>query len=208
MFTGIIEEVGKVNGLKRKTDIGILEIFADKVIGEANPSDSISVNGVCLTLTKKKKNILTFDVIKETLQSTALRYLKTTDPVNLERPLRQGGRLGGHFVYGHIDGVRPIVALKMRKNEAYLDIGIERRDTAFIADKGSIAVDGISLTIGRIFHNRIRIFLIPYTVSNTNIFKRKTRDYVNIEFDMLTKFIAKKDKEKRLTKEFLKRSGF
>ncbi|MCK4463283.1 MAG: riboflavin synthase [Candidatus Omnitrophica bacterium] len=208
MFTGIIEEIGKINNFRKKGNSGILEIATAKIYEDADTGDSIAVNGACLTIFKKNKNILIFDVMGETLAKTNLKNLKKNDSVNLERSIKANTRLSGHFVYGHIDGIRGVRGLKKHKDESFIDIGTEIGDHNFIVEKGSIAIDGISLTIGRISHNKIRIFLISHTVENTTILNKKIGDYVNVEFDILGKYINRQSKNSRITKEFLKRTGF
>ncbi len=208
MFTGIIEEVGKIKVFQRKSNSAILGIVTSKICEDTDIGDSISINGVCLTLTKKDKNILTFDVMGETLAKTSLKNLKKNDPVNLERSIKANTRLGGHFVYGHIDGIRGVIGFKKHKVESFIDIGAEIDDHNFIVEKGSIAIDGISLTVGRIFHNKIRIFLIFYTVENTTILNKKIGDYVNVEFDILGKYVNRFRNKSGITEEFLKGSGF
>jgi len=208
MFTGIIEEIGKINNFRKKGNSGILEIATAKICEDADIGDSIAVNGACLTIVKQNKNILIFDVIGETLAKTNLKNLKKNDSVNLERSIKANTRLSGHFVYGHIDGIRGVLGLKKYRDETFIDIGTEIDDHNFIIEKGSIAIDGISLTIGRISHNKIRIFLISHTVENTAILNKKIGDYVNVEFDILGKYINRQTKNSRITKELLDRAGF
>lgn len=208
MFTGIIEEIGKINDFHKKCNSGILEIATSRIYEDAEIGDSVAVNGACLTIVKKNKNILIFDVMGETLTNTNLKDLKKNDSVNLERSVKADTRLSGHFVYGHIDGIRSVLGFKKHKDESFIDIGTEIEDHNFIVEKGSIAIDGISLTIGRISHNKIRIFLISHTVENTAILNKKVGDYVNVEFDMLGKYINRRSKNSRITKEFLKQTGF
>ncbi len=208
MFTGIIEEIGKINNFRKKGNSGILEITTTKIYEDADIGDSIAVNGACLTIVKQNKNILIFDVMGETLAKTNLKNLKKNDSVNLERSIKANTRLSGHFVYGHIDGIRGVLGFKKHKDESFIDIGTEIDDRNFIIEKGSIAIDGISLTIGSIYHNKIRIFLISHTVENTTILNKKIGDYVNVEFDILGKYINRQTKNSRITKGFLKRAGF
>ena len=208
MFTGIIEEIGKINNFRKKGNSGILEIVTAKIYEDADIGDSIAVNGACLTIVKQNKNILIFDVMDETLAKTNLKNLKKNDSVNLERSIKANTRLSGHFVYGHIDGIRGVLGFKKHKDESFIDIGTEIDDRNFIIEKGSIAIDGISLTIGGISHDKIRIFLISHTVENTTILNKKIGDYVNVEFDILGKYINRQTKNSRITKEFLKQTGF
>lgn len=208
MFTGIIEELGKIRTVKRKNKGAILEIASRKIYEDAKVGDSISVNGVCLTVIERNKNILTFDAMNETLLKTNLKNLKKDACVNLERSLRADRRMSGHFVYGHIDGIRALIGMNKTPSESFIDIGIEESDHKYVIEKGSIAVDGISLTIGRVFHNKIRIYLIAYTLKNTTISSLKVGDYVNIEFDVIGKYANKCYKDSKITEEFLKEKGF
>lgn len=208
MFTGIIEKIGKVKKIRKRENLWILEISLDEIFKDVKRGDSISVNGVCLTVTNINRDILIFDVIIETLRKTNLKNLKINSTVNLESSIKAGDPLGGHFVYGHIDGIRRVADFKKNKDKNYIDIDIEIDDHNFIAEKGSIAIDGVSLTIGRIFPKRIRIFLIAHTLKTTTISKIKIGDFVNVEFDMLGKFLNKGHKNSRITERFLKKSGF
>jgi len=208
MFTGIIEEIGKVESIRRNGPSSMLEICVIKVAEGTTISDSISVNGVCLTVESLKNGILSFQIMDETLKRTNLKSLRKNDSVNLERSLKAGGRFGGHFVYGHIDGIRPVVGIKSEKREGFIDIGLQRDDRRFVIDKGSVAIDGISLTIGRIFSDKMRIFLISHTLKNTTIFNKKIRDYVNIEFDAFGKYANNHTVNRKVTEKFLKEAGF
>ena len=208
MFTGIIEEVGKVRSFQNRHKTGVLEILSTKICQDVNIGDSIAVNGTCLTLTKINKNILIFDLLGETLSKTNLENLKVNEPINLERSLKVGERLSGHFVYGHIDGIRPIIGFNKKPGEYNIDLEIEKGDFKFLVEKGSIAVDGISLTIGKVLNDRIRIYLIPHTLENTALFNKKTGYFVNVEFDVLGKLLLNQQKKKGITEDFLKKTGF
>lgn len=208
MFTGIIEEVGKIVKISHRGKLEIIEIVAENVCKDVDVGDSIAVNGVCLTLTQKRESRLIFDVMHETLSRTNLKSLRMGNSINLERPMRPDAYISGHFVYGHIDCVGKIAAFKRGVDEAYVDISIRREDQKYIVEKGSIAIDGISLTIGAIFSDRIRIFLIPHTLKNTVLRNKRIGDYVNVEFDMLAKYVYKQNRKNDITKEFLKETGF
>ncbi|MFH1790759.1 MAG: riboflavin synthase [Candidatus Omnitrophota bacterium] len=206
MFTGIIEELGIVSAAGRT---GAFEVTADKVCRDVERGDSIAVNGVCLTLTEIKGRRLRFDVMAETRERSNLGMLKAGEKVNLERSLKAGSYISGHFVYGHIDCMRKIVEFGKEPGSAYLDIGAESPDFRYIVEKGSIAVDGISLTVGKILPDRIRLYLIPHTIQNTTLSFRKPGDAVNVEFDMLAKYVTNRAPlETAITSEFLERTGF
>jgi len=208
MFTGIIEEVGKVKDIRKTSGSLVLEVSAGKVCENTNIGDSISVNGVCLTVDRLMKGVLSFEVMTETVSKTNLQHAKMNDSVNLERSMPADGRFSGHFVYGHIDSVRSIVKINNGKRESFFDIRLKKSDSEFIVEKGSIAIDGISLTVGRVINDKIRIFVIPHTLKNTTILQKKIGDYLNIEFDMLGKYAAGRLPKKEVTKNLLKKSGF
>jgi len=210
MFTGLIEEVGKVENINNSYKDMKLTIKADKVLENTNIGDSIAVNGVCLTVTNIQNKNITFDVSNETLNRSNLRFLKIGDYINLERALRLSDRLGGHIVQGHVDTIGKIVSIKNFGNHTELIIEIPEDYKYFVIEKGSIAIDGISLTINYIQNNKISINIIPHTYQNTNLKYRKVGDFVNIEFDILGKYVLKfisgidiiKSKDERL-KELL-----
>ena len=208
MFTGIIEEVGKIQKFFGTRGLKALEVQAGTICDNLKIGDSVAVNGACLTLTGKKRGSLIFDVMGETLVKTSLKNLKRGDKVNLERSLEASASLSGHFVYGHIDGIRPLAFVKKTADESFLDITISDDDHKYIVEKGSIAIDGISLTIGKVFSDKIRIFLIPHTLKNTTLLNKKRGDRVNIEFDILAKYIYKQSKKRGITQEFLEKQGF
>ena len=206
MFTGIIEEISKIIYLRKQRG---LTVDTEIVYKNSSLGDSISVNGACLTITGIKNKALTFDTMQETLSKTNLKYLKTGDFVNLERSLKPESRLGGHFVYGHIDGIRRIVELSPKgSKESYIDIQLEIGDRKYLVEKGSVAIEGISLTIGKIFSDKLRVYLIPHTLENTTLKYEKKGNYVNVEFDILGKYILNKTNAPTLTKDFLTQAGF
>ena len=207
MFTGIVEEIGKIKNIFSKGSSKALLLDARKIQEDTRIGDSISVNGVCLTVNEKKSDGLVFDVIEETLERTNLRFLKKGDSVNVEGALASGGKVSGHFVYGHIDGLRPVVGGKKGKDGGYVDIALNKEDHKYVLEKGSIAVDGVSLTVGKVFSDKVRIFLIPHTLKNTILPDTKTGDRVNIEFDFLAKYVYKQSRG-GITEKFLKETGF
>ena len=191
MFTGLVEEVGKVKTNVRTYDGARLEVEAKKVIEDTKLGDSVAVNGVCLTVVDIKENSLTFDISNETLKRSNLGFLKPADPVNLERALKVSDRLGGHIVQGNVDTVAKLIYKEKRGDHYTFKFQIERQFLPLVIEKGSIAIDGISLTINYIDDEVISINVIPHTYENTNLKFRQVGDTVNVEFDILGKYIVK-----------------
>lgn len=189
MFTGIIEELGQVKKISRIGSNALLEIKADFVLKETKIGDSLSVNGACLTVIKKENGILSFEAINETLKVTNLGSLKIMDKVNLERSLRLGDRLSGHFVSGHIDCLGRIRKKGYRENNLSFEIAIPSEFLNYCLPKGSIAVDGISLTIADKKNSSFYVYIIPHTLKNTTLGFKGPSDQVNVEFDILAKKI-------------------
>ena len=197
MFTGIIEEKGRVEKLEKKTNLSVLKISCREVIQETNIGDSISVDGVCLTVVRiQNPQDLVFELMKETLDTTTLKNLNKGSYVNLERALKAESRLGGHFVTGHVDCVGVIERILKKKNYVEFQISIEKRIKRFLIPKGSVAVEGVSLTIGKVVGEFFSIYLIPYTLKTTTLGFRKQGDRVNIETDLLAKYILSDDSSK------------
>lgn len=188
MFTGIIEELGTVKTITKDT----LSVAAKVVVSETKLGDSIAVNGVCLTVKKITNNILEFNVMSETLQSTNLGELQSGEPVNLERAATLATRLGGHLVSGHIDTTG-----KVKKIGDKLVIDFEPRFTKYIVEKGSIAINGASLTIQKKSKNSVTIGIIPHTLDNTNLKYLKPKAKVNLEFDMIGKYVENITKDNK-----------
>ncbi|MBI5144703.1 MAG: riboflavin synthase [Candidatus Omnitrophica bacterium] len=187
MFSGIIEELGQVKNISRRAKVALLEIKADKVLEDTRIGDSISVNGACLTVVKKEQDTLSFEVMPETLKVTNLGILRISDKVNLERALKIGDRLSGHFVTGHIDCLGIIRKKNYLNNNLSFEIAVPPKFMHCILPKGSIAVDGISLTIVDKKSNSFRVYIIPHTLKNTTLAFKGPSDKVNIEFDLLAK---------------------
>ncbi|KPK96794.1 MAG: hypothetical protein AMJ95_12265 [Omnitrophica WOR_2 bacterium SM23_72] len=187
MFTGIIEELGEVKSILPRSFATLIKIKAKKVQEDAKIGDSLSVNGVCLTLIKKESDALTFEVIPQTLRLTNLGVLKVSDKVNLERSLKMGDRLSGHFVTGHVDCLGTIRRKNYINNNLKYEIAVPVLFMKYVLPKGSIAVDGISLTIAQIKANTFSVFIIPHTLENTTLKIKGPSDKVNIEFDILAK---------------------
>ena len=208
MFTGIIEECGKVQYIKSNR----IAIECGIVIEDVKLGDSIAVNGVCLTVVEILTQGFVADVSPETFSVTALGDLMVGSYVNLERAMKADGRFGGHMVYGHVDGLGKIV--NIQKNGEFFDIKIEldEKDSKYTVKKGSITVDGISLTIAGVNNNQINLAIIPHTFENTNLKSLKIGDFVNIETDITAKYIEKflstSDNKSRISLEFLQEHGF
>ncbi|TGB02664.1 riboflavin synthase [Halobacillus salinus] len=190
MFTGIVEEIGSLKSVKNKTESLELQLNAEKVLEDVQLGDSISVNGVCLTVTDYTKNTVSFDVMPETYRATTLNELSQGSPVNLERAMSAGGRFGGHLVSGHIDGTGKIVSKKPESNAIYYEIELPGDIIHYFVYKGSIAVDGTSLTVYGVEENKVTISLIPHTVEHTVLGGKGPGDHVNIECDMIGKYVA------------------
>lgn len=191
MFTGLIEEVGNVLEV-HKTDGGTqLQIAAPAIGKNSRTGDSIAVNGCCLTLTLRRGNRLTFDLLEETIDRTNLKKLQPNDPVNLERALTARGRLGGHFVQGHIDCASRIVAVEKDGPDFRLEVELQAGFAQYVASKGSIALDGISLTVAEVLQKSFTVWIIPYTKRHTNLDRAQAGDLVNVEFDILAKYVER-----------------
>ena len=180
MFSGIVEETGLFKGFSRVKDAYRLKVATKKPLGTAKKGDSIAINGACLTLVGATNNLLFFDVTGETFTRTSLRYLRHSTVCNIERALQWKSRIDGHFVSGHIDGVRTIKNIK-RRGGFEMDLSIGKDDSSRVVEKGSIAIDGISLTINYVYDNRIRVSIIPFTLLNTNLRYKKTGDKSSAE---------------------------
>ena len=206
MFTGIIEEIGKISSITKST----ITIKSKTVLEDAKLGDSIAVNGVCLTIVNLKKDEFTANISDETFKITNFSELKSGDFVNLERALSLSSRLGGHIVTGHIDTVGEIVSI-INKNEFYdLSIKFDKNFENYVVKKGSITINGISLTIAEINNNTVSVAIIPHTFNNTILKTLKPKDSVNIEFDILAKYVEKNlsTKNNSITMNFLEENGF
>lgn len=194
MFTGIVEEKGFVRDLKRTKNLFVLSIGAKKILKGLKLGDSVAVDGVCLTAVSKKGSRVSFDVMKETIRKTTLKNLQKGASVNLERSLKFGSRLGGHFVFGHIDGVGVIRRKIVSPNYVEFQIALGKKLMGYLVPKGSVCVDGISLTVGRVQRNYFSVYIIPHTLHVTTLGMKKASDRVNIETDIIAKYIKSKKK--------------
>lgn len=211
MFTGIIEETGVL----KEQNGGNLVIQADKVLEDVHLGDSIAVNGVCLTVTEFQKNWFRADVMAETLRRSSLGTLKKGSRVNLERAMAANGRFGGHIVSGHIDGTGTVENMQREGNAIWVTISCGAALLRYIAEKGSIAIDGISLTVAEVRENGFRVSIIPHTGEETTLLARRTGDMVNLETDIIAKYVErlmlpKEPEEKKIgiDLEFLRENGF
>lgn len=191
MFTGIIVEMGEVVALKAKGVGASLSVAVKDISGKTEIGDSIAINGVCLTVVSLAAKKLSFDLSEETLNSTNIGRLKSGDKVNLEPALRPDGKLGGHFVTGHIDGVGKIVAKTDKGAISKITIEAPLKIAALLVEKGSVAVDGISLTVVDVFKDSFTLVIIPHTANITTLGFKKAGDTVNLEADILGKYVAK-----------------
>lgn len=187
MFSGIIEELGQVKNISKRANNALLQIQADKILADVNIGDSISVNGVCLTVVKKEGQMLFFEVIPQTLRIANLGNLRIAERVNLERSLKIGDRLSGHFVTGHIDCTGIIRKKIHLGQETSLMIAIPKEFIRYCIPQGSIAVDGISLTLAGARSDSFTVYIIPHTLKNTTLGFKEPSSKVNIEFDILAK---------------------
>jgi riboflavin synthase len=192
MFTGIIQRIGIIKKIAAKKNLLVLSIDLGPLARKVRLGDSVSVSGVCLTASSKKAAVVSFDLMKETIEKTCLRSLGTGDRVNLELALQAGSRLGGHFVTGHVDEVAAIKHIAQEKNWVALRLGISRANRKYCVPKASVTVDGVSLTIGKAGKDHIEVYLIPYTLKMTTLGLKKTGDAVNIETDILAKYLFAK----------------
>ncbi|HEX5323344.1 MAG TPA: riboflavin synthase, partial [Capsulimonadaceae bacterium] len=191
MFTGIIEEVGTVKSIERADEHARLSVSGKGIAQDTRVGDSISVNGVCLTVVQKKGNSVSFDAVYETLRKTALGHLASGDSVNLERAMPVGGRFGGHFVQGHVDATGSIASIRQVDNSFLIFIDVPRDLMRYIVRKGSIAVDGISLTVVDAEDKTFSVSIIPHTWEGTNLSGKHAGDPVNIETDVLAKYVER-----------------
>lgn len=210
MFTGIIEEVGKIKNIQGGTNYK-LTIAASKILEDIHLGNSIAVNGICLTAISWDNGSFTVDVMRETLERTSLHRLRAGSFVNLERALAANGRFGGHIVSGHIDGTGEIINIRRDANAVWYKIKTSEKIMEFIIEKGSIAIDGISLTVAKVDRSAFYVSVIPHTLENTILLRKKTGDIVNLENDIVGKYIKSftdKNSNSTLCESFLKSNGF
>ena len=210
MFTGIIEEMGTVRRLNQSPNRCELELSASKVLEGTQIGDSIAVNGVCLTVIRLGEEHFTADVMPETLRRNNLGQLKPGSKVNLERAMAANGRFGGHIVAGHIDGTGKILAMQPEGNAVLVTISATPELLRYVVEKGSIAIDGISLTVAKVSHTDFTVSLIPHTGEETTLLKHRSGEIVNLETDIIGKYVEKlmQPKSNGVTMELLQQNGF
>ncbi len=207
MFTGIVSEIGKVKSLSRRGASVRLEVLCGKdFIKETAIGASISINGVCLSAVRKNGSLF-FDVVENTFKKTNLKRLKISSSVNLEKALKLGDDVSGHMVSGHVDGERRIKRIQKSSVECILEVSISPKDEKYLVPRGSVAIDGVSLTVAEVYGTFFRVYLIPHTIENTVLKLKKQNDHVNVEFDAAAKY-AEKNSAGAITKDFLRKKGF
>ena len=215
MFTGLIEEMGTLRGVRRGAHSSVLSVGAKEILDDLKVGDSVAVNGVCLTATTVDPGGFTADVMHETLRRSSLAALTPGSPVNLERAMAAGGRFGGHIVSGHIDGTGTITARRRDDNAVWFTVAASPSLLRYIVEKGSIAMDGISLTVAEVTERDFSVSVIPHTAAQTILGGKGPGDVVNLETDVIGKYVEKllwpreePAQEGGLTLEFLARNGF
>lgn len=217
MFTGIIEEVGEIKSIQKGAKSAKLTIKGSVVTKGSHIGDSIAVNGVCLTATTIDGDLFTADVMAETMRRSALGMLSSGSKVNLERAMAADGRFGGHIVSGHIDGTGTIRSMKREENAVWVEVEADSKLLRYIIEKGSIAIDGISLTVAYVDDTCFRVSIIPHTGSATTLLDKKVGDIVNLENDVIGKYVEKllrtpieqpKEQTSKLDTNFLAQHGF
>lgn len=213
MFTGLIEEIGRVKSIQMGNVSGVISIESSTIITDINLGDSVAVNGVCLTLTGIKGNTFEADIMAETFRRSSLGNLKAKSYVNLERAMLASGRFGGHIVSGHIDGTGIITDIRSEENAIWYTISAQMEILNYIVEKGSIAIDGISLTVAYVDDKCFQVSIIPHTKKETILQYKKSGDIVNLECDVIGKYVEKllgiqKKGKSEITLEFLRENGF
>lgn len=220
MFTGIIEETGTVVSVRKGSVSSRITFAASVVLGDVHEGDSIAVNGVCLTATDITPKTFTADVMAETMRRSSLGDLRSGDRVNMERAMLCGGRFGGHIVSGHIDGTGTVVSMKREENAVWVTVSAGPSLIKYIVEKGSVALDGISLTVASVSESEFKVSIIPHTASETTLLSKQPGSRINIECDMIGKYVEKLlglnqdstgnrvESESRITREMLIRNGF
>lgn len=212
MFTGIIEETGKIQGIQKVASSAVLCVQASEIMQDIHLGDSIAVNGVCLTVASISPNGFAADVMHETLDRSSLGNLRIGSLVNLERAMPANGRFGGHIVSGHIDGTGMVSNIRRDDNAVWYTIKTPLPILRYIIEKGSIAIDGISLTVARVYKDSFSVSIIPHTASLTTLSSRRVRDLVNLENDCVGKYVerlmGKESQNNNITAGFLAKHGF
>ena len=189
MFTGIVEELGTIKNLRISGHSGVITISAKKVLKGTQIGDSIAVNGICLTVTSMSDDYFSADIMAETVRRSSLKNAATGDKFNLERAMAANGRFGGHIVSGHVDGVGTITDMKREENAIWVTVSADEAILKYIVEKGSVCLDGISLTVAAVSDTDFKVSVIPHTGEETTLLKKKTGSPVNIENDIVGKYI-------------------
>ena len=211
IFTGIIEEIGRLADIKKEKDLYTLKISCKKVLEGTKKGDSIATNGVCLTVTELGDEYYKAEVMVETINSTNFKTLSLGETLNLERALSPAKRLDGHIVQGHVDGVGEIVNILKRGHEIVYRIKFDSDNFKYIAEKGSIALDGISLTVSKVGENYFEVSIIPTTIADTNLASKDLGEKINIETDIIGRYVynfVNTKETSKITKNFLLENGF
>ena len=213
MFTGIVEELGTIKKLSISGHSGQIMINASKVLEGTAVGDSIAVNGICLTVTAMSSDYFTADVMAETVRRSSLKDAVAGDYVNLERAMAANGRFGGHIVSGHVDGTGTIISMKKEENAVWVTISADPSIIKFIVEKGSVCLDGISLTVAAVSNTNFKVSVIPHTGEETTLLKKKVGSLINIENDIVGKYVDrllnyKEEKTSGITMDFLKEYDF
>ncbi|NSW90876.1 MAG: riboflavin synthase [Firmicutes bacterium] len=216
MFTGIIQELGRVSGIAQGNSSIRLSINCRDILDDIETGDSIAVNGICLTASRLGTGWFSADVMPETMRKTNLGTLKVGDSVNLESAMRFGGKMGGHIVTGHIDGTGVVADRREEDNALWITVGVSNNILKYIVEKGSVAVDGVSLTVAHVDEGSFKVSLIPHTAGVTTLARRRIGDVLNIECDIIGKYVEKfinrrfsgKKAENGMTLNFLRENGF
>ena len=192
MFTGLVEETGRVMWLRRSSQSGLqIQIAAPAICRSLHRGDSVAINGCCLTVAAHRGELITFDLLQETLDRTNLHKLRPGTPVNLERALAADGRIGGHFVQGHIDCTAAITGLEKKGDDYRLEIALPEEYSHLVVMKGSICINGISLTVAGVQAEGLTVWIIPHTREQTSLAAAQVGDLVNLEFDILAKYVER-----------------
>jgi len=213
MFTGIIEDIGKVEAVKSGVNSARLRIKSEEIPKDLKVGDSVSVNGVCLTVTEYARTGFTVDAVPETMQRSNLGNLHAGSPVNLERALRVGDRMGGHMMSGHVDSKGVIQSIEKEENAVWFTVSLTNEFLKYLIPKGSVGIDGISLTVVDVSDTSFTVSVIPHTLKETTLAIRQKGEEVNIECDMTAKYIErflafKNESKKDITMDYLKENGY
>ena len=214
MFTGIVDQIGVIKSLQKGVCSAVITVEAEALMDDLHIGDSIAVNGVCLTVTAFSQGTFVADVMHETFNRSSLAALRPGSHVNLERAMRADGRFGGHIVAGHVDGIGTIAGIERDDNAIWYRVKAEDAIMRYIVEKGSVAIDGISLTVAKVYGDAFSVSIIPHTAGNTILGEKRVGDVVNLENDIIGKYVEKllgtekKDPQSGITREFLLQSGF